>query len=158
LHSAQPSEWLPDGFSDDRVAAAADLGVEMVKEQLFRRLSGELPYELQPVATEARKFAANGALLLKQTIFVRSESVRRLTSAARSPWLMSSRQRQMQTEFGCAQQGQPQCRQSCTLRVAAGGAFPLVDRLQLICMQLLANLVRQHLGICRCAPYWWAAN
>lgn len=76
-HSAQPSEWLPDGVSDDRVAAAADLGVELVKEQLFRRLSGELPYELEPVPTEARTFAANGAVLLKQTIFVRSESVSR---------------------------------------------------------------------------------
>lgn len=45
-----------------------------VKEQLFRRLSGELPYELEPVPTESRQLP-NGALLLKQTIFVRSESV-----------------------------------------------------------------------------------
>lgn len=46
-----------------------------VKEQLFRRLSGELPYELEPVPTEARRLK-DGALLLKQTLFVRSESVR----------------------------------------------------------------------------------
>lgn len=48
-----------------------------VKEQLFRRLSGELPYELEPVPTEARRLK-DGALLLKQTLFVRSESVRGL--------------------------------------------------------------------------------
>jgi GTPase Era involved in 16S rRNA processing len=49
-------------------------GRPQVKEQLFRRLSGELPYELEPVPTEARRLR-NGDLLLKQTIFVRSDSV-----------------------------------------------------------------------------------
>jgi hypothetical protein len=53
----------------------AHLFGSQVKEQLFRRLSGELPYELEPVPTEARRLK-DGALLLKQTLFVRSESVR----------------------------------------------------------------------------------
>jgi hypothetical protein len=57
------------------VKASAHLYNVQVKEQLFRRLSGELPYELEPVPTEARRLK-DGALLLKQTLFVRSESVR----------------------------------------------------------------------------------
>ncbi len=77
---ATPSEWLPaTAASSGDLSAAADLAVELVKEQLFLRLSGELPYVLQPVTTGAKRFP-DGGVLFTQTIFVRSEPVRPLRS------------------------------------------------------------------------------
>lgn len=71
--SALPSLWLPPESVSD-VDRAADLAVEIVKEEIFRHIHAELPYTLHPIPTESRKMP-DGNMLLRQSIFVRSTLV-----------------------------------------------------------------------------------
>jgi GTPase Era involved in 16S rRNA processing len=68
--SALPSPWLPADTASD-VDMAADLAVEIVREEIFRHIHAELPYELQPIPTESRKLP-DGNMMLRQSIFVRT--------------------------------------------------------------------------------------
>lgn len=73
-HSAVASPWVEEEDLSD-MDRATELSVELVREHIFRRIHAELPYELNPIPVEARRFP-DGGLLIRQVIFVRTRKVR----------------------------------------------------------------------------------
>lgn len=70
---AKPAEWILEEGATDQ--SDAEIAIEMVREQFFRRLHQELPYGIVPEHV-SQKTLRDNSIRIEQVIYVPNETVR----------------------------------------------------------------------------------